>query len=139
MKALWKPQLLSHVLTGCFAAAFLTCAILAAVDSLLLLLKLLVFSLIPFLLVTLIRNLISAKRPENAKKGSPSFPSRHAYSAFYVATLLFRFSGIASYILLLLAILLATLRVLLGKHYPRDVVAGAFLGVIAAIIALISL
>ncbi len=138
MQRLQKPQLLCHILTFGFAAAFVTCAVFAGFDSLLLLLKLLAFSLIPFLLVTLLRHLFAAKRPENAKKASPSFPSRHAYSAFYIATLFFYFSAVATYILLPFAILLATLRVLLGHHYPKDVVAGAFLGVIAAIISIIS-
>ena len=138
MKDLRKAHIFSSLLTLLFAAAFCAMAVLAVLDSLLLLAKLFVFSLIPFLLVTLMRHLIGAKRPKSANKASPSFPSRHTYSAFYIATLFFFFSSIVSYILLPLAITLATLRVILNRHYPRDVIAGAFLGVIAAIISIIS-
>ena len=138
MKNLQKAHTFSFTITLLFAAAFCAMLTISALDSFLLLVKLLIFSLIPFLLVTLMRHLIGAGRPRNTKKVSPSFPSRHTYSAFYIATLFFFFSSVISYILLLFAITLATLRVLLGHHYPRDVVAGAFLGVAAAIISMIS-
>lgn len=141
-----RAHLAGKLLTLGFAAIYLTLATLTLLKSFLLLLEFLVLSAIPFLLVTLIRSLFAAKRPYQESKAPPprygindSFPSRHAYSAFFVATVTFRFSAIASYILLPFAILLSVLRVVAGYHYPRDVVAGAFFGVIAGIITLLFL
>ena len=141
-----RTQLFGHILTAGFAAAYITFAVLSLLETPLLLLKLLVFSAIPFLLVTLMRRLFSAKRPYQDGTTPPprrgtndSFPSRHAYSAFFVATIAFHFSALTSYILLPLAILLSVMRVIAGYHYPRDVVAGAFLGVIAGILTLLFL
>lgn len=142
-----RTQLFGHILTAGFAAAYITFAVLSLLETPLLLLKLLVFSAIPSLLVTLMRRLFSAKRPYQETERIPpprrgtddSFPSRHAYSAFFIATIAFHFSALTSYILLPLAILLSVMRVIAGYHYPRDVVAGAFLGVIAGILTLLFL
>ena len=141
-----RTRICGYLLTVGFAAAYLTFAVLSLLEAPLLLLELLVLSAIPFLLVTLMRRLFSVKRPYQDGTTPPprrgtddSFPSRHAYSAFFIATVAFRFASLASYILLPFAILLSVIRVALNLHYPRDVVAGAFLGVIAGIITLIFL
>ncbi len=141
-----KALLVCRILSGCFAAVFLLLVILTAKEDLLTGAKLLAFSAGFFLLVGLLRRLIGAKRPYQERDGNPprcgeddSFPSRHAYSAFYIATLAFRISSLLSYCLFPAAILLSLLRVLGGVHHPRDVVAGSFLGVCAAIIVLILL
>lgn len=64
-----------------------------------------------------------------------SFPSDHATAAFSVATaaLLWRIPGRRLY--LLGAVLIALARVYAGAHYPADVVGGAGLGILWAILA----
>ena len=132
---------LSSALTLLFAVAFLTMAFLALIISLQFFAKFLLAAAIPFLLVSLLRFLIRAERPATAGKRAKeknSFPSRHSYSGFFIATVSFLFFRPSiSYALLAFAVLLATARVLSGKHYPRDVVAGAFLGVIFGTVTLL--
>ena len=138
--ALWICRIIS---LG-FAAVFLLITARAAKESLLAGGKLILFSALFFLLVSLLRHLVAAERPYQRGDGTPlrrgkndSFPSRHAYSAFFIATLAFRLSAAISYCLFPAAIFLSFLRVFAYVHHPRDVVAGAFLGVLAAIIVLI--
>ncbi len=133
--------LASHILSAAFALTFLLLLYFAYTDSYRTLLRLLLFSAIPFLLVSALRYLLAMPRPSRpggkTQKKSHSFPSRHAYSAFFIATLAFAFRAALIYALYPLAILLSVARVLLGFHYPRDVVAGAFLGVILGILAIL--
>ena len=103
-------------------------------------------SAILFFVLSLMRRLFKKARPyqENETPGprkgtDDSFPSRHAYSAFYVASLAFLITPAVSYALLALAVTLSALRGLRGLHYPRDVIAGAFLGVAFANVSIIIL
>lgn len=57
-----------------------------------------------------------------------SFPSRHTFSAFAIAASWFAASVPVAVVLLVAAGVLAVCRVLGGVHFPRDVVAGAFIG-----------
>ncbi len=70
--------------------------------------------------------------PAKDLKSGRAFPSRHTFSAFLIATLaavIFRtFWGLLP---LALACVLGYIRVLEGVHFPRDVTAGAVLGVLA--------
>lgn len=71
--------------------------------------------------------------PRKDGQGGRSFPSRHAFSAFLIATMFaIVLQSFVGTVPLLLAALLACARVLEGVHFPRDVVAGAVLGVAAA-------
>lgn len=70
--------------------------------------------------------------PKTSLKCGKSFPSRHTFCAFLIATMFaIVFHSLAGLIPLALAAALAYIRVLEGVHYPRDVVAGALLGVLA--------
>ena len=98
---------------------------------------------IPFALVSLVRYLIKAPRPielfdfygEDVKKrGSGSFPSRHAFSAFAIGVLVLFFHFTLGLITVVLAALMSASRVLLGKHFPRDVIAGALMGIISSLL-----
>lgn len=63
-----------------------------------------------------------------------SFPSGHTMAAFLLATLVhlsFDASAVGVY---LWAILVGCSRVVLGVHFPSDVVAGAVIGVLIALI-----
>lgn len=90
-----------------------------------------------FAAVSLFRKRFNAPRPYEccaivpliARDGvGKSFPSRHAFSAFAIATSWFAASVPVAVVLLVAAGVLAVCRVLGGVHFPRDVVAGAFIG-----------
>jgi undecaprenyl-diphosphatase len=63
----------------------------------------------------------------------PSFPSDHATGSFAIATAIFLRHRVAGILALVLAALVSTGRVVVGTHYPSDVVAGAAIGAACAI------
>ena len=98
-----------------------------------------------FLAVTIFRKVVNKKRPyeklpiqsliKKEKKGQ-SFPSRHVFSIFLIATLWFYFWKPIGIFLLIAGIFLAIVRVIGGVHFISDVCAGAFLGIIAGWISI---
>lgn len=91
-----------------------------------------------FAAVTIFRKLCNAKRPYEVleieplicrdKKGE-SFPSRHAFSIFMIAMAAGFLRPAAGILYLCLGVLLAVIRVVGGVHFPRDVIAGAAIGI----------
>ena len=93
-----------------------------------------------FVLVSILRKIINRPRPyeeagadiqplhtrEN-KKGE-SFPSRHAASAFVIASVLIRLCLPIGITLLVLAIGISFTRFFVGHHYPSDLIVGALIG-----------
>lgn len=103
---------------------------------------------IPFILVSIVRRLINAPRPyelyefytvKPKGKAGQSFPSRHVFSAFIIATLVFKVSLCMCIVALLMGVALAVSRVLLGMHFIRDVAAGAFCGLVCGVLGTIIL
>lgn len=101
---------------------------------------------IPFILVSVLRRIINAPRPaELCGDGTPSgrrggsFPSRHAHSAFSIGTALLFLSVPLGAAVLALGVCLGACRVLLGLHFPRDVIAGALTGSVTAVIGMLIL
>ncbi|MBQ8382833.1 MAG: phosphatase PAP2 family protein [Clostridia bacterium] len=96
---------------------------------------------ISFALLTVVRQLINRPRPYERLSIKPlhskrtrgkSFPSRHVFSAFIIAaTMTFVFPW--GWIFYLPAALLAVIRVLMGVHYPSDVMVGAGFALAAAL------
>ena len=96
-----------------------------------------------FIAVTIVRHLVNAPRPyenggapaliDKSTKGH-SFPSRHTFCMFMIAYAWLAWQPIVGIILLACAITLATCRVLLRVHFPRDVIAAAILATLFAII-----
>ena len=93
-----------------------------------------------FVLLSKFREKINAKRPYELYGFKPlikkdtkglSFPSRHVFSIFLIATLWFYFWKPIGIFLLIAGIFLAIVRVIGGVHFISDVCAGAFLGIIA--------
>lgn len=101
---------------------------------------------IPFIVISLVRRFINAPRPyevydfyESApkKKSGSSFPSRHAFSVFIIATVMMFAYPVWGGVLLFSGVLLSLSRVLCGIHFIRDVVAGALLGIISGIVGVL--
>lgn len=96
-----------------------------------------------FLLVTVVRKGINAPRPyekypikpvlPKATKGK-SCPSRHTACAVVIAVACLYVNVPVGIALLMLATLIAVSRPLMGVHFPLDVVFGAVLAVIPAVI-----
>ncbi|HIS53208.1 MAG TPA: phosphatase PAP2 family protein [Candidatus Onthomonas avicola] len=97
---------------------------------------------VSFLLVSVFRSRYNAPRPYEVLEIDPlihkntrghSFPSRHVFSMFVIAmTFLWLWPPLGA-IFLLLGALLAVCRVVGGVHFPRDVLAGAAMGVAAGL------
>jgi membrane-associated phospholipid phosphatase len=106
-------------------------------------------SLTLLLMVTIIKALTDRARPFRAmtetrvigiREPGLSFPSGHTTQTFFMMTLIvahFEPLWLVSVALLGIALLVGVTRVYLGVHYPRDVIAGAVLGVMWARLAIL--
>jgi membrane-associated phospholipid phosphatase len=101
-----------------------------------------------YIIVSAARRFIDAPRPyeiyefyESAPKDKKgvSFPSRHTFLMFAIATAVAPSAPISASALAILGLLLATARVLLGIHFIRDVLCGALLGIISSALGLLIL
>jgi undecaprenyl-diphosphatase len=63
-----------------------------------------------------------------------SFPSDHATAAFAIAMAIFLRSRRAGWLALAMAALVSLSRVAVGTHYPSDVLAGATIGTLSALV-----
>lgn len=98
---------------------------------------------ISFVLVSVIRHFINAERPytkyefiplvQKEKKGD-SMPSRHVFSAFVIGMAFLHMNIVLGIIILIIGCLMAVIRVIVGVHFPRDVIAGAVIGILSGII-----
>ena len=126
-------------------------AVLVYAGQYLFTLQLLLVTAIPFLVVSLMRVLISSPRPyevfdtpelekmrESRKRGK-SFPSRHVFSAFLIGVLWLYFNMLYGIVTLMLGLFIAIERVILGIHYPKDVIVGAAIGTLSGIIGILIL
>lgn len=144
---LYKALLiLSKIIVVITLPAFLLTVWHGYTVSLLSAVKICVICGIPFIVISLVRRFINSPRPyelysfyEKApkKKIGSSFPSRHAFSVFIIATVMTFIYPIPGILLLALGVLLSVCRVLCGIHFIRDVVTGALLGVLSGVIGVI--
>ncbi|MGN0480768.1 MAG: phosphatase PAP2 family protein [Lachnospiraceae bacterium] len=90
-----------------------------------------------FVIVSVYRKLVNAKRPYEVyeyepliakNKAGESFPSRHAASAFAIATACMVSSAWVGLPVFILATIVALSRFFAGVHFAKDVVAGAIAG-----------
>lgn len=64
----------------------------------------------------------------------PSFPSDHATGAFAIGVAIWLYDRTIGTVFLVLAVLVSFARVYVGVHYPGDVLAGAILGALVALL-----
>lgn len=92
-----------------------------------------------------IKRLCRRTRPCHHPDGPPqrapipdhgSFPSGHTLHAVMAAVLVTVLVPVAAPIFIVIAVLMAASRVVLGVHYPTDVLAGGVLGALSAILVL---
>ncbi|HEY6962635.1 MAG TPA: phosphatase PAP2 family protein [Gaiellaceae bacterium] len=67
-------------------------------------------------------------------KTDASFPSDHASASFAIAVAVLLIDPVVGLAFLVLAVLIAVGRVVVGEHYPGDVLAGALIGSVAAVV-----
>jgi membrane-associated phospholipid phosphatase len=97
---------------------------------------------ISFVLVSLFRSRMNKPRPYEVLGITPliskdtkgkSFPSRHVFSIFVIATVFCHISLPIGVVLMVAGALLAAIRVVGGVHFPGDVIAGAAIGILSGI------
>ncbi len=105
--------------------------------------KLLLVPGISFVFLSIFRKLINLPRPYELLDIDPiiykdtkgkSFPSRHVFSAFVIAMTLYYISKAIGIFLIFLGMIISIIRVVGGVHFPRDVLAGAIIGIFSGII-----
>src|SRR6266542_1987174 len=69
-----------------------------------------------------------------SRSHDPSFPSDHASAAFAIAFAVLLFDRVVGTIFLLAATLIGVGRVVIGAHYPLDVLAGCLVGLASALL-----
>jgi undecaprenyl-diphosphatase len=97
--------------------------------------------LIIWLVVYGMKLLFMVPRPETGRilvdAAGYSFPSSHTALAFGTATFLHSVSGKSSYFFWIFAIMMGISRIVVGVHYPSDVIAGAIAGIILGYVGLL--
>lgn len=96
-------------------------------------------------LYLIMKNTIKRDRPQQKLRGFQSliepsdkfsFPSGHTAAAFVFAIMISQFYPAMTMVVCIWALLIGVSRVLLGVHYPGDIIAGALLGSTCALVAL---
>lgn len=98
---------------------------------------------VSFLLVSAFRSFYSAKRPYELLDITPlihkdtvgkSFPSRHVFSVFLIGMTFYYVKKPFGIIIGIMGVLMACIRVVGGVHFPRDVAAGALIGILCGMV-----
>lgn len=128
----------NKILTAIVYAAYIVLLVVGAVTRYSGFPQIVLVPAISFAAVTVFRKAVNAKRPYEVLDIEPlikkdttgkSFPSRHVFSVFVIAVTLCSVWLPGGIILLVVGVLLAFMRVLGGVHFPRDVIAGALIGI----------
>lgn len=137
---------LNQIITGCTFILYPVLLLTLFLRKNPLLISCIMIPGISFIVVSLFRKIVNRKRPYESWQIPPliprdktghSFPSRHVFSIFLIATLWLSENLFIAVILLICSFVLATLRVFAGVHYLSDVLAGALLGMMCGYLSLL--
>ena len=104
--------------------------------------KMIVIPVVGFILLSVVRKLINAERPYEKYNITPlvskdtkgcSFPSRHVFSIFIISMGFLYVQTYIGVVFLILGAILAICRVLVGVHFPKDVIVGTAAGIICGL------
>lgn len=134
---------LNHILTGLVFLVYPLYLLMLLIEHNPWLSRAVIVPLDSFLIVSFVRAVINAPRPYE-KFGIPpvlekdtmgkSFPSRHVFSVFVIAVTIFYEHPSVGIILGIIGILLGVIRVAVGVHEPKDIIAGAVIGILCGVI-----
>ena len=134
---------LNHILTGLVFLVYPLYLLMLLIEHDPWLSRAVIVPLDSFLIVSFVRAVINAPRPYE-KFGIPpvrkkdtkgkSFPSRHVFSVFVSAVTIFYEHPSVGIILGMIGILLGAVRVVVGVHEPKDIIAGAITGILCGVI-----
>ena len=136
-------NILDRLLTDAVYIAFMMVVAIMAVQRDIRVIRIVLVCGVSFAIVSMFRHLYDADRPytiynfepivKKDKKGH-SMPSRHVFSAFVIAIAFLYVNQILGIIFLAISVLMAFERVIVGVHFPKDVIAGAVIGIISGVI-----
>lgn len=132
---------LNKVLTYVIFAAYPSMLVYLFLMKREMLLRAVVVPAVSFAVLSVFRRAVNFPRPYEVfgippvipkKTKGKSFPSRHVFSVAIIGmTALYAFeSPVMGIVIIVIAILMAVLRVFSGVHFPRDVVAGFLCGIL---------
>lgn len=136
-------RFINEFLTGIVYIAFLSLLVSLMIQRDKEIIRIILVTGISFSLVSIVRRFMNAQRPytryefmplvKKEKKGD-SMPSRHVFSAFVIG-MAFLYRNIPLGIaMLIVGIFMAVVRVIVGVHFPKDVIAGAVIGILSGVI-----
>ena len=134
-------RFLNRLLTGFIFLLYPVFLLLLFFENNPFLLRAILVPAISFTAVTIFRKVYNAPRPYEKFDLPPvidkdtlgkSFPSRHVFSVFVIAATIFYLHPDVGILLGAIGILLGVIRVIGGVHEPRDVIAGALIGIASA-------
>ncbi len=134
---------LNHILTGFVFCMYPLYLLKLLTERNTWLIRALLVPAVSFVCLSVIRRIINAPRPYEKFDIPPvlekdttgkSFPSRHVFSVFVIAMTVFYEHPGAGILLGIIGLLLGIVRVAVGVHEPRDIVAGAIAGIACGLI-----
>lgn len=142
-KKVWRINRINQLLTGIVFCAYPLFLFMLFLEKEAFLIRAVVVPAVSFGGVTLFRYLLNVPRPYEKFELEPvlekdtrgkSFPSRHVFSVYMIAATVFVYHPDAGVVLGVLGLFLAGIRVAGGVHEPRDVIVGAVIGIVCAIV-----
>lgn len=136
-------RLYSKAITWVVGAAYVGFLVYLGFVDLVLMYRCVLVPMVGFIVVTVFRKMVNARRPYelygftpviNKDTAGKSFPSRHVFSIFVLAITFGQVSIAAFIFVMILGVLLALARVYGGVHFPKDVIAGALIGLLSGFI-----